>query len=442
LSSRPSILTLGQCRRFAVVGALSMTNSPMLRIARVFIAAMVLTCRGALAQPSPDASAPPQNSIKLVKVLMGLPAGTPWLQLRTGLLCSHEELVRNASGGRDPQDLPPYTTAFRKELERAGYKVVTTDDNLFDRDVGSADYQIAAVIADAHIVACVSKGTLLSPGNLGDARGDGSMRIDWQVYSPIKQQVVARISTTGSVKLDDTISGGIGRLITDSFASNARELASNAEFRAAVSGPRAPTKGFVTPGQQGKIALAGSLKAGKRPVGDAVASVVTVLTGSGSGSADLVSNDGYMLTNAHVVGDEKQVRVRWSDGIETVAEVVRVAKDRDVALIKTNPRDREPLPIKRGPVTPGARVYAIGSPLGKEYQGTVSSGIISATRVMEGMRYIQSDVSVTHGSSGGALLDENGAMIGITVSGVERSPGLNFFIPIGDVMDFLSLEQQ
>ena len=54
----------------------------------------------------------------------------------------------------------------------------------------------------------------------------------------------------------------------------------------------------------------------------------------------------------------------------------------------------------------------------------------------------QSDVSVTHGSSGGALLDENGAMIGITVSGDERATGLNFFIPIGDVMDFLSLEQQ
>lgn len=418
----------------------------ILRIARASIAAIVLSCGAAFAQPAPDAaaaqSAPAQNSIKLVKVLMALPAGTPWLQLRTGVFCSHDELVRTASGGRDPQDLPPYTVGFRKELESSGYKVVTTDDNLFDKEAGSADYQVAAVITDAHIVACVSKGTLLSPGDLGDARGDGSMKIDWQVYSPIKQQVVARVSTTGTVKLDNTIAGGIGRLITDSFASNARELASNADFRTALSAPKVLTKGFVMPGQQRKIGLAGSLGAAKRPVGDAVASVVTVLTGSGSGSGDLVSNDGYMVTNAHVVGDEKQVRVRWSDGIETVAQVVRVAKDRDVALIKTNPRDRDPLPIKRGPVTPGARVYAIGSPLGKEYQGTVSSGIVSATRVMEGLRYIQSDVSVTHGSSGGALLDENGAMIGITVSIIERTSGMNFFIPIGDVMDFLSLEQQ
>jgi|SRR5581483_8573961 len=83
---------------------------------------------------------------------------------------------------------------------------------------------------------------------------------------------------------------------------------------------------------------------------------MTILTSEGSGSGDLVSNDGYMVTNAHVVGDEKQVRVRWSDGIETTAEVVRVAKERDVALIKTNPRDRDPLPIKRGAVTPGARL--------------------------------------------------------------------------------------
>jgi serine protease Do len=412
-------------------------------MARILLTVMALGCGVAFAQPAAaPQSAATQSSIKLVKVLMALPAGTPWLRMRIGIFCANDNVVRNATGGHDPQDLPPYTAAFKTEFERAGYKVVTSDENLFDPAVGSADYQVAAVITDAHVLACLSTGGILHAGEMGDARGDSAMKIDWQVYSPIRNQVVARISTSGAITLDKTVPGGVARLITDVFASNARELASNAEFRAAVSGPKALAKGVVMPDQQAKIVLAGSLKASKRPVGDAVASVVTVLTGSGSGSADLVSNDGYMLTNAHVVGDEKQVRVRWSDGIETVAEVVRVAKDRDVALIKTNPRDRDPLPIKRGPVTPGARVYAIGSPLGKEFQGTVSSGIISATRVTEGLRYIQSDVSVTHGSSGGALLDENGAMIGITVSGVERSPGLNFFIPIGDVMDFLSLEQQ
>ena len=69
------------------------------------------------------------------------------------------------------------------------------------------------------------------------------------------------------------------RLIVEAFAGNARELSANADFRAAMSAPKALAKGVLLPGQQNTISLAGSLKAGKRPVGDEVASVVTVLTG-------------------------------------------------------------------------------------------------------------------------------------------------------------------
>ena len=421
-----------------------------LRIAQISFASLALACGTARAQAAPDLTGAAQspvaaeNSVKLAKVFMALPAGAPWLSLHIdSILCIYNPVNRSWPGGRVAEAVSPYLVPFEEEMKRAGYKAITAgEDNLFDAEAGSADYEIAAVITDAHFEGCMSHGEYFTES--GSVRGTGSMKIDWQLYSPIKKQIVARVSTSGTAKLDKSVQGGLQRLITEAFASNVRELSANADFRAAMSAPKALTKGFVMPGKQGPIALAGSLKAGKRPVGDAVASVVTVLTGSGSGSGDLVSNDGYMVTNAHVVGDEKQVRVRWSDGIETVAEVVRVAKNRDVALIKTNPRDRDPLPIKRGAVTPGARVYAIGSPLGKEYQGTVSSGIISATRTIDGLRYIQSDVAISHGSSGGALLDENGAVIGITVSAVEPgvASGLHFFIPIGDVMDFLSLEQQ
>jgi S1-C subfamily serine protease len=235
----------------------------------------------------------------------------------------------------------------------------------------------------------------------------------------------------------------VARLITGSFASNTRELVSNAEFRAALSTAKVVTSDILLPGQQSKIALAGSLKASSQRIEDAVGSVVMLATGSGSGSGVLVSSDGYILTNAHVVGDEKTIRVRWSDRIETVGQVIRVAKDRDIALVKTNPRDRTPLAIKRGAVSPGQRVYAIGTPLDKTFQGTVSSGVISANRVIDGLRYIQSDTTISPGSSGGALLDESGSVIGIAVSGYQNNgpAGLNMFIPIGDAMDFLSLEQ-
>jgi serine protease Do len=270
-----------------------------------------------------------------------------------------------------------YSDVFKTELEKAGYKVVTPGaDNLFDPEAGAADYEVAAVITDEHINGCPTGGGLFSKSNTGDIEGDGTMKIDWQIYSPIKKQVVVRVSTGGSAKLDKPVPGGLQRLIIESFSANIRELAASADLRTAMNAPKALAKGFVLPGQQSKIVLAGSLKAGTRPIADALGSVVSLITGDGTGSGVLVSGDGYILTNAHVVGDEKTIRVRWSDGIETLAQVTRVAKDRDVAIIKTSSRDRTPLAIKRGAVTPGQKVYAIGSPKGPKFQGRVSSGVV------------------------------------------------------------------
>ena len=345
-----------------------------------------LACAAA-AQTEPDSPAPAKNSIKLVKVLMALPAGNPWLTLHTGSLCFKFPHTYTWDGSREEQDIAPYATVFKTELERAGFKVVTPgEDNLFEHGA-AADYEAAAVITEAHIDGCMTRGGLVT--ERGDIRGNASLKIDWQVYARLKKQVVARASTEGNGHLADSIPGGVARLSVEAFTGNVRALSANADFRAAMAAPRPFTAGFQMPGEQSKIALAGSLKAGPRRVDEAVASVVTVINSQGSGSGILVSDDGYILTNAHVVGDDKDVRLRWSDGIETLGKVERVAKQRDVAIIKTNPRERAPLAVKRSAVTPGQRVYAIGSPNGKEFQGTVSSGIVSANRVIDGMRFIQ-----------------------------------------------------
>jgi S1-C subfamily serine protease len=244
--------------------------------------------------------------------------------------------------------------------------------------------------------------------------------------------------------LDHAVPGGLQQLILAAFADNVRQLASNIDFHTTLNASKALAGEIQTPNQQSKIVLNGSLKAGPRKIADAVGSVVTIMNDIGSGSGVLVSDDGYVLTDAHVVGDSKEARLRWSDGIETLGEVVRVAKNRDVAIIKTNARDRTPLALKRGPVTPGQRVYAIGSPHGKDFASTVSGGVISADRVIDGLRYIQSDTVVSPGSSGGPLLDETGSVIGLADLGFQNNgpAGLNMFTPIGDAMDFLSLEQQ
>jgi S1-C subfamily serine protease len=391
----------------------------------------------------PDAA--PQNSVKLVRILADLPAGTPYMSFTVGnSFCLGNRVTKTWTDGRLAQQVSPYRPAFKTELTSAGYKVVTPgEDNLFEEEAATADYEAAAVITDEHIEGCMSKGGLFS--DRGDARGTGSLTIDWQLYSRLKKEVVAHVTTSGTSRLDHSVPGGPQQLVIAAFTDNVRQLAQNADFRAAMNAPRAGAKDFQMPGQQSKIALAGSLKAGSRKIADATGSVVTIINSTGTGSGFLVSSDGYVLTDAHVVGDDKTVRVRWPDGLEGLATVERASKRRDVAILKTNPRDRSPLALKRGPVTPTQRVYVIGSPNGKAFEGTVSSGIISADRTIDGLRYIQSDAAMSPGSSGGPLLDETGAVIGLSEMhyfNQGQVASLNMFTPIGDAMDFLALEQK
>jgi S1-C subfamily serine protease len=406
------------------------------------------TAFGQIAQDTQVATPAPaaQPSLKLRAVIFAVPVGTLWLKLRPGApLCFGEPVIRTWTDGRTPAPLSAYAPGFKTELQKAGYNAITPgEDNLFDPEAASADYEAAAVITDEHIEGCFSYGGLWVKSYAGDVQGDSSMKIDWQIYSPIKKQVVAHVSTVGTAHLGQATAGGIERLFVESFASNVAALASNTDFRAAMTAPKAFTAGFQIPGEQSKIPLSGSLKAGPQKIADAVGGVVTIMNDIGSGSGVLVSSDGYILTDAHVVGDSKTARVRWSDGIETLGEIVRVSKNRDVAILKTNPRDRAPLALKRGPLTPGQRVYAIGSPKGKDFHSTVSSGVVSADRVFDGLRSSQSDTMVSPGSSGGPLLDETGSVIGLTDLGIPNNnvpAGINLFTPIGDAMDFLALEQ-
>ena len=92
-------------------------------------------------------------------------------------------------------------------------------------------------------------------------------------------------------------------------------------------------------------------------------------------------------------------------------------------------------------------VFAIGSPLDEELQGTVSSGIVSSFREIEGEKYIQSDVTVHGGNSGGPLLNGDLKVIGLSVRGMQlmstgTGVGLNFFIPIQDGFDALNISEK
>ncbi|MFO1427865.1 MAG: DegQ family serine endoprotease [Steroidobacteraceae bacterium] len=158
----------------------------------------------------------------------------------------------------------------------------------------------------------------------------------------------------------------------------------------------------------------------------------------GEGSGFIVSPDGYILTNAHVVDDAADVTVKLTDRREFTAKVVGVDKRTDVAVIKI---DAKSLPTVRigdpSKLRPGEWVIAIGSPFG--FDNSVTAGIVSAkSRSLPGedsnyVPFIQTDVAVNPGNSGGPLFNLDGEVVGINSQIYSRTGGymgLSFAIPI------------
>jgi len=189
-------------------------------------------------------------------------------------------------------------------------------------------------------------------------------------------------------------------------------------------------------------------------VGPAVVTVVGTIPGqmtffgqtgdqTVSGTGFFITDQGYILTNNHVVEGTKQVNIILSDGTQQSATLVGTDQYSDIAVLKTD--GKVPAVVTLGnsdKLDPGESVIAIGSPLG-DFKNTVTVGVVSATgrSIDSGKGYtienlIQTDAAINHGNSGGPLVDLGGEVIGIntlivrdTGSG-DVAEGLGFAIPL------------
>jgi len=156
----------------------------------------------------------------------------------------------------------------------------------------------------------------------------------------------------------------------------------------------------------------------------------------GEGSGFIVSSDGVVLTNAHVVDGAKQVTVRLIDRREFDARVLGVDRKTDIAVLKIDAKDLQAVQLgDPAQLRPGHWVLAIGSPYGLE--NTVTAGIVSALgRTLpddSAVRFIQTDVPINPGNSGGPLFNTRGEVVGINSQIYSQSggyQGLSFAIPI------------
>ena len=170
-------------------------------------------------------------------------------------------------------------------------------------------------------------------------------------------------------------------------------------------------------------------------------------TGISSGSGIVISPEGHIITNYHVIEGASDIKVKFSTGDEYDATVIGGDEQMDVAVLQIPPFDNMPIASVGDSdlVEVGDRAIAIGNPLGDELFGTVTQGVISGknrTVVVDNreMTLLQTDAAINPGNSGGALIDAYGHVIGINsvkISGSSSgssSEGLGFAIPINEVM--------
>ena len=162
----------------------------------------------------------------------------------------------------------------------------------------------------------------------------------------------------------------------------------------------------------------------------------------GLGTGMVISEDGYILTNQHVVGNKySNCYVTLEGGREYTANVIWADEDIDLAIIKIRANGLTCVRLGNSDdISIGESVYAIGNPIGFEFQKTVTSGIISAKdrtlKIEEGedVSYlsdlIQTDATINPGNSGGPLITTTGEVIGITSVKITSAEGIGFAIPI------------
>lgn len=175
--------------------------------------------------------------------------------------------------------------------------------------------------------------------------------------------------------------------------------------------------------------------------------VVSIAVPNGSGSGSIISPDGLVLTNAHVVqGASRTLTVTLADGRRLPADVVAFGdRGLDLAVLKIRSQNNLPtVPLARSAVQVGQRAYAIGNPFGR-FQGTFTVGIVSRIDRERGL--IQTDAAINPGNSGGPLLNSQGELIGVNTAIFTNSQaggniGIGFAIAIDRIQPFLASVRQ
>ncbi|HEX5066381.1 MAG TPA: serine protease [Myxococcota bacterium] len=402
-----------------------------IRLLSLFLVALT-ACQATLPPPPPEAKITPialtgeSEPILFQQVVFRIPSGT---RLGAWYWRESDKQVKEIRWNGSLTKTSEFNIAAMDHITSHGYRAVDPTKTLFtDDDSVKTRYRLGGIVTRADI-----RGHLVRPVEESYAVATVDMQVT--LFDSVRKEMVYERSFPGwgrdtgqdPYPLTPAVLNALDKALTDpAFA--ALVVRGGAGTRTADEPIHLPVCASAA-----KIALPAQIESVRR-------AVLTIRSGSITGTGVLVSPEGHALTAGHVVSGLDEVRVVLESGLELPARVLRVDLQTDAALIQVSGARHTCVAVGPEPAI-GEDVYVIGSALGEELMLSVSKGIVSGRREIEGVTLIQTDASTNPGTSGGPLLDAQGRIAGIVtqkVFGVGLE-GLAFALPTELVRQRLGL---
>lgn len=278
--------------------------------------------------------------------------------------------------------------------------------------------------------------------------GRTDMLMEWQVLDKAKDEVVLTKTFHGVSNFNSSSSTNIKSGRSDAFEDGLIKLMKDSSFVQLIRGAKnetyiaksAVTENAITIKRTAPLQDIENLS---QLVKRANPACVTVITDRGHGSGAFISSDGLILTATHVIEGVNKIEIKMTSGISLSAKVIASNTSQDVAILKVEGSGYPALPLLEGNSPDlGSDVLTIGTPHDPELGQSIAKGIISGKRKSEdGTIYLQADISVSPGNSGGPLIDYSGNVVGVVQSKVIREgvEGIGFALPISKVIEVLGI---
>jgi S1-C subfamily serine protease len=316
-----------------------------------------------------------------------------------------------------------YRVYILEALRKSGFRVLGAENLLFGQDK-SAD---ARFVLGGTITATIC--------NIDPKRPRlCEMTVTWELFDTALQGVIYKVDTRGFGALTnkkDSVS-----LLMASLGSLARRPL----FRSALH-PRDEARSSASIDEPATFAACPMTYDLPADMQKAQQATVIVRVGAQGGSGVLVSTDGVVLTANHVVEALSTATVELADGRKLPARVIRRDTQRDVAVLRVDAPGLPCLPVSMSLPNVGQTLFAVGNPLSERLSFSVTRGLVSGLREQVDAAWIQTDAALNPGNSGGPILNEQGAIIGIVSHGIRGLgiQGISFGLSSASALAVLQL---